>query len=271
MDDRPIGIFDSGLGGLSCLKALRRRLPDERLIYFGDTARTPYGSKRPSTILSFSDEIVRFLLKQDVKLIMIACNTVSSTCLGDLEERYPELPFIGTIKPMVSELAEKLREDSRLGIIGTRVTIASDMYPTLLHAARPELYIVQRACPLFVPLVEEGFEHTELMRLSIRHYMDAFVHEERLTHLLLGCTHYPLIEEDIAKEYPELEILDPAASMAREVEETLKQRDALAAPPKKEKDIFFASDLSENFVRMISSIMGDQDAHIFSETLGGLS
>lgn len=149
MDNRPIGFFDSGLGGLTCIPHMMRDLPEEKIIYFGDTARTPYGSKAANTIRSFSMEIADFLVKSDVKMIVIACNTVSATCVEDLRKRFPQIPILGIIEPAAKAVAGSCRAGSRIGIIGTKVTISSGAYKKAIQARNPELKIFETACPAF--------------------------------------------------------------------------------------------------------------------------
>ena len=155
MDNRPIGFFDSGLGGLTCIPYLMRELPREKIIYFGDTARTPYGSKAIGTIRNFSREIADFLVKSDVKMIVIACNTVSATCMEDLQKRFPDIPIIGIIEPAAKKAAETCKTNSNLGIIGTKVTIGAHAYRDTISKYNSFLNIFEHPCPAFVPLIEE--------------------------------------------------------------------------------------------------------------------
>lgn len=262
MDKRPIGVFDSGLGGLSVVPYLKEALPNEHVIYFGDTARTPYGSKTVTTIRSFSEDIVKFLISKDVKLIAIACNTISSTCLPQLREQFPEIPFAGIIDPMAKAVPELVPEEENLGIIGTRVTVESGMYPAEIARFAPEIKVYQKACPIFVPMVEEGLSEHPMLRLAIHHYLDEFVSENKIQHLLLGCTHYHLIERQIQEEFPELHILNPARAQVESIRAILKEREAFSPPAEERQDVFYASDLSDNFVRMIDGILGEGKARI---------
>ncbi|MGL4484842.1 MAG: glutamate racemase, partial [Anaerovoracaceae bacterium] len=229
MDNRPIGFFDSGLGGLTCIPYLVERMPNERIIYFGDTARTPYGSKAVSTIKTFSTQIADFLVKQDVKMIVIACNTVSSTCIEDLQNRFPEIPVLSIIVPAVSRLAMVAEMGERVGIIGTKVTVSSGAYSKLLVAdrknkvkistnqyltGRKDLSVFEIACPAFVPLIEEGIVENEIMDLTIKHYLDDFINDNNIGTLVLGCTHYPLIRKNIEKLYPAIKIINPSEAVA---------------------------------------------------------
>ena len=195
MDNRPIGFFDSGLGGLTSVSALQSRLPKERVIYYGDTARTPYGSKSPETIRKFASQIVDYLVSKDVKMVVIACNTVTSLALDDLRKQHPELPIIGVIEPTVRKVVQS--RCPNVGIIATKATIQSDVYARLLHNLDPSIRTSSLACPAFVPLIEEGIIDNEIMDLTIRYYMDDFVRENGFNHLILGCTHYPMIADNL--------------------------------------------------------------------------
>ena len=256
MDNRPIGFFDSGLGGLTSIPYLRRQLPEERVIYFGDTARTPYGSKAVSTIRRFSAQIADFLVKKDVKMIVIACNTVSATCLDELRERFPEIPILGIISPAAEEAARLCKGKGKLGIIGTKVTIASQAYSRMIRSAGSGIEIHETACPAFVPLIEEGIIDHAIMDSTIRYYMDDFIADNMIDDLILGCTHYPLIKKNLARIYPDVNIINPSSIIISRVADILKERDMLADDSDL-TDVFYASDLSENFVNMIDHIFED--------------
>lgn len=258
MDNRPIGFFDSGLGGLTSIPYLMNELPEEKVIYFGDTARTPYGSKAVTTIQRFSAEIADFLVKCNVKMIVIACNTVSSTCLEDLRKRFPMIPIVGIISPAAEEVARTCVPGSRIGIIGTKVTIASHAYRDTITGLQPDLKISETACPAFVPLIEEGIIRNAIMDMTIKYYMDSFVGGNRLDTVILGCTHYPLIQENISRIYPRLKIINPSSVVIGEIKRILTARDALAQGSDF-TNVFYASDLSENFINMINHIFEDVD------------
>lgn len=261
MDNRPIGFFDSGLGGLTCIPNLMKMLPKERIIYFGDTARTPYGSKAESTIRSFSRQIADFLVKQGVKMIVIACNTVSATCLSDLQERYPDVPVVGIIQPAAEKIAKSCSTMNKIGIIGTKVTIQSGQYKKLVKSINDELEIHETACPAFVPLIEEGIIQNDIMDLTIKYYMDDFMLENRLDTVVLGCTHYPLIRSNIKRLYPALHIINPSEEIVYSIRKILTQQDMLSEKPECE-NVFYASDLSENFVNMIERIFHDEEIKV---------
>lgn len=262
MNNNPIGIFDSGLGGLTVVPHLLRALPEERIVYFGDTARTPYGSKSVETIKDFSAEIVEFLKSQACKLIVIACNTVSSTALEDLRERFPDLPFVGIVDPMVEELAEDYKagnlDGKKLAVIGTKATINSGIYANLIAQNLPQLELVQQACPLFVPIVEEGVMQTAILDEAIRYYLDDLILNQGVDALILGCTHYHLLEDKIHEFYPNLKIYNPAKAQAKATAELLEKHPELKAANNDSAipNSFYASDLSPGFLDMIEQIVG---------------
>jgi glutamate racemase len=229
-------------------------LPNERIVYFGDTARTPYGSKATGTIRHFAFEITDFLASEGVKMIVIACNTVSATCLGELRERHPDLPVLGIISPAAHTVAEKCGAENRVGIIGTKVTIASGAYREKIGRLAPKLDIHEAPCPIFVPLIEEGIVDNEIMDLSVRHYLDGFIAESAIDTLVLGCTHYPLIKDNISRLYPKLDIIDPSQEVVASIEGSLSRSGLLAGEGGPSGHMFYASDLSENFVNMIDRI-----------------
>ncbi len=257
MDNRPIGFFDSGLGGLTSIPPLRRRLPEEKIIYFGDTARTPYGSKAIRTIKGFSTEIADFLVQSNVKMIVIACNTVSATCVDDLRKRFPQIPILGIIEPTARMVAAECEESSKVGIIGTKVTIASHAYSDMIKEKNPSLNIVETACPAFVPLIEEGIIDNDIMDLTIKYYMDDFVKDNELDTVILGCTHYPLIKKNLERLYPDLKIINPSDIVVNRVEEILAEGD-MFADGSDFRNVFYASDLSENFLNMIDHIFEEE-------------
>jgi glutamate racemase len=266
MDNRPIGFFDSGLGGLTCIPYLMDALPLERIVYFGDTARTPYGSKAVSTIRAFSFEISDFLVENGVKMIVIACNTVSSVCLAELRERHPETPVLGIIGPAARAAAKLCGPDNRIGVIGTKATIRSNAYRDRILRCNKALDIAQIACPALVPLIEEGIIEHEIMDLSIRYYLDRFIGYHGIDTLVLGCTHYPLIRRNIQKLYPGLRVVDPSREILHSIREALAQNEMFAAVARAEHT-FYASDLSENFVNMIRCIFESTNPNIVFKTV----
>ncbi len=254
MDNRPIGFFDSGLGGLTCIPNLFSQLPEERVIYFGDTARTPYGSKAVSTIRQYAAQIADFLASQDVKMMVIACNTITSCCLEDLQKRFPHIPIVGIINPTAHKIASMCDETNRIGIVATKVTIASDDYNRMIKAENPRLQVFSKAAPAFVPLIEEGIIENDIMDLTIKYYLDDFIESNNIDTLVLGCTHYPIIRKEIEEIYRNLRIINPSYEIISSIEDILVEKDMLASENDRE-NIFYASDLSENFVKMIQKIL----------------
>lgn len=228
MNQSPIGIFDSGLGGLTVTRAIFERLPAESTVYFGDTARVPYGPKSPETVRRYSLEILHWLLDQGVKLVVIACNTSTAHALEALQAESP-VPVIGVIRPG-ARAALAGANGGPIGVIGTAGTIASDAYARAIHLLQPSAEVRQLACPLFVPLVEEGWFDHPATELVAREYL-APLREAEIESLVLGCTHYPLLKPLLSRVLgPTVRLIDSAEETARAVAEQLS-RDGLTAPP----------------------------------------
>lgn len=261
MKNKPIGFFDSGLGGLTCIPHLIQQLPDERIIYFGDTARTPYGSKAISTIRNFSYQIADFLVNNNVKMLVIACNTITSTCLKELQIKYPHIPIVGIIDPASKKVAETFTASNRIGIIGTKVTINHKTYINSILSYNPGLKLYDKACPILVPLIEEGIIDNKIMDLSIKYYLDDFINTHGIDTLVLGCTHYPLIRENIERLYPELAIIDPSKEIIQSIKHELSVNNLFSDDPCF-KNTFYASDLSDNFLNMIKTIFGGTQVEV---------
>ncbi|HTP29113.1 MAG TPA: glutamate racemase [Anaeromyxobacteraceae bacterium] len=211
-----IGIFDSGIGGLTVLKAILERLPGLDTVYLGDTARVPYGSKSPEVVTRYSLRNAGFLAARAVDLIVVACNTASAVALPALRETYA-VPVLGVVEPG-ARVAGRDSRSGRIGVIGTESTIASAAYQRAIRAARPGAHVVARACPLFVPLAEEGWvsPEDEVVRAVARRYLEPFAAADIDT-LVLGCTHYPLLKDAIAAALPKIALVDSAAAIAAEV------------------------------------------------------
>lgn len=257
MDNRPIGFFDSGIGGVTSIPYIMKMLPNERIIFYGDTARTPYGSKSTDTIQEFSVQIADFLVKKNVKMIVIACNTVSSVAVSVLRERYPDIPIIGCITPTAKEVSKLVDKNANIGIMATRGTVKAGVYGDKIGQLRPDVHIFSKACPAIVPLIEEGIIDHEIMDMTIKYYLDDFIQENQIDTLVLGCTHYPLIKNNISRLYPTLEIFSSSKEVAKAVEMELSERD-MKAERKDGNDEFYASDLSETFVALIEKILGKE-------------
>lgn len=217
-----IGIFDSGLGGLSALSEVRRLLPDEDITYFGDTGRVPYGSRSRETIIKYALQDMRFLMTKHIDAVLVACGTVSSTAIDILREKYPLLPIIGVVDS-AARVAARTTRNKRVGIIATTATIASRSFERELHALDPELELYPVACPLFVPLVENGFisPDDEVTLLVAKRYLEP-IHESGADTLILGCTHYPIISRTIAKVLPGVNIVSSSKAAAEELAARLK-------------------------------------------------
>jgi glutamate racemase len=223
---RPIGVFDSGIGGLTVVKALRELLPSEKIIYLGDTARLPYGSKSPSTVERYSLEIAEMLMAQDAKAIVVACNTASSVALPKLEQTCA-VSVVGVIRPG-AEAAIAATRTGHIGVIGTRATIQSGAYEKTLRALDPNVRVTSRACPLLVPLIEEGWLDDELTDRVIARYLEPLI-KEGIDTLVLGCTHYPLLSPAIERALAGSVVLVDSARNCAAAVQLLLRRESLAA------------------------------------------
>ncbi len=259
-DNRPIGIFDSGLGGLTVLKAVQELLPNESLVYFGDSGRTPYGTKSRETVLKYTFQDINFLLEHEVKMIVIACNTASACSLDAVLKHYT-LPIVEVVGPG-SRAAVRVSKTGRIGVIGTPATISSGVYERAIQAAAAHLIPDQpatyfgKACPLFVPLVEEGWWDREVTALTVRDYMKPLQDAEVDT-VVLGCTHYPLLQSVIQKEMgTDVTLVNSALEVAREVQAVLTEQDIATATCERGKVSFFTSDSIEKFAELGSVFLG---------------
>lgn len=243
--ERPIGMFDSGIGGLTVLKEVSSLLPHENIIYLGDTARVPYGIRSPETLRRYSFECTEFLLKQDIKLLVVACNTVSAISLRDLSERIP-VPVIGVIEPG-ARAAVRATKNKKVGIIGTEATIKSGAYAAAINSLASDIEVYGLACPLFVPLVEEGWTEGVIARLVVERYLDGTGLGGADT-VVLGCTHYPLLKEVIQDVSGRVRLVDSGVETALAVkqllsERGLEERNGMAGTKK-----FFVTDSPEKFI-----------------------
>lgn len=260
MDNRPIGVFDSGLGGLTGVRELRRCLPHEEIVYFGDTGRVPYGGRSPETILQYARQDIAFLLSKNVKCIMAACGTVSSI-YPELEAAALPVPYLGVIDAAAREAAFATR-NRRIGVIGTAATIRSRSYEKRLRQLVPGVEITARACPLFVPLVEAGYvDHSEpekqqVTRLVIAQYLRE-IREAGVDTLILGCTHYPLIKTMVGEFMGEgVTLIDPAKTAAHHLERMLAER-GLRADREVGQAHFYVSDVPDSFVQTADLFLGE--------------
>lgn len=248
MDKRPIGIFDSGVGGLTVVKQIMKALPNENIIYFGDTARLPYGTKSKKTVTKFSKQIVRFLLTKNVKAVIIACNTASSNSLEELRQTF-DIPIFGVIVPGVEE-AIRSTKNKKVGIIGTASTIRSKAYETLLAQADSSIEVYAKPCPLFVSLVEEGWTENTVAKLTAENYLTELV-EKGIDSLVLGCTHYPLLKRCIGETVgSSIKLVDPAKATARMVKAFLAEHRLLQQGENIAERYFYISDDTDTFCNM---------------------
>lgn len=234
---QPIGVFDSGIGGLTVVSALRQLLPNERVHYLGDTARVPYGSKSAATVERYSLEMAAMLLKEDCKTIVVACNTASALALTTLETSMP-VPVTGVIRPGAAAAVAATR-NRHIGVIGTRATIRSGAYERAIRALDPGVQVSARACPLFVPLIEEGWLEGEITDRVVRQYLQPLL-DDGIDTLVLGCTHYPLLRDAIGKFLGRnVRLVDSAENCAVAVSSLLAAED-LQAPPDAEGELSVA-------------------------------
>ena len=256
MSSAPVGIFDSGLGGLTVARSIYERLPHESTVYFGDTARVPYGPKSPETVRRYSLEILRWLLDQGVKAVVVACNTSTAHALEALQEASP-VPVIGVIEPGARAATEASRSGP-IGVIGTAGTIASDAYARAIHRLRPEARVEQRACPLFVPLVEEGWFEHPAAELIAADYLAPLRHAG-VDVLVLGCTHYPLLKPLLQRVMgDDVRLIDSGEATARALEATLRAQGLGAGGDGDACHRFAVSDDVARFRQVGSRFLGDR-------------
>ncbi|MCP3978257.1 MAG: glutamate racemase [bacterium] len=256
MNERPIGVFDSGVGGLTVFKALEAALPDESMVYLGDTARVPYGTKSPETVARYAREAAHFLARQRVKLLVVACNSASSVGLEALTAEV-DFPVVGVIRPG-AKAAVELTDSGRIGVIGTRATIDSHAYTHAIRELRPDAEIVSQACPLFVPLAEEGWTHDDVTYRVAERYLTAFEGVE-VDAVVLGCTHYPLLKDVIGQTLGSaVRLVDSAESVAAEVAAMLHGDSSLSAEgtPRTADHHFFVTDVPGPFQVVAERFLG---------------
>jgi glutamate racemase len=247
---KPIGIFDSGVGGLTVYKAIREAFPEEDLIYFGDTARVPYGPKSPNTIIDYSVQNSRFLLQQGIKILIVACNTSSSVAIPSLK-KLTDIPIIGVITPG-AEMAAQNTINRRIGVIGTEGTIKSNAYQIAIHQIIPDAVVYSHPCPLFVPLVEEGWLDDKSTHDIARCYLDYF-RDKEIDTLVLGCTHYPLLTDIIRSIMGDnVALVDSSEAITKYLIPLLPTEvNGLAG-----SNTFYVSDNEEKFTKIAQRILG---------------
>ncbi len=252
--ESPIGVFDSGVGGLTVLKALMERLPRESTVYLGDTARVPYGTKSAEVVTKYSLKNAEFLLERGVKLLVVACNTASAFALPALQKTLP-IPVVGVIAPMAKAAAARTLT-AHVGVIGTPGTIQSQAYQRALAAEKPGVRVTAKACPLFVPLAEEGWTSGEVPRLVAEKYLNEFRGSD-LDTLVLGCTHYPLLRAAIAEAVgPTVQLVDSAEATAAEVARVLGEKGLLAVRSGGATHDYFVTDVPARFAEVGARFLG---------------
>ena len=266
MNRRPIGVFDSGIGGLTVVRELMRQLPHESLIYFGDTARVPYGNKSPETVRRFSREILEFLLSRDVKLVVVACNTATAHALEELRRVAP-VKVEGVIEPG-ARAAVAASRSGRIGVIGTAGTVASGAYVRAIEAVDGRVQVAAQACPLFVPLVEEGWLDHAATRLIAEEYL-APLRAHDIDTLVLGCTHYPLLKPLLSSLLgPSIALIDSAEQTAAAVSRELA-RSTLHAPATATGHVHFVvSDAPKQFVKVGKMFLGERVKDVEVKVMG---
>jgi glutamate racemase len=247
-DSRPIGVFDSGIGGLTVVKALRDLLPNEHIRYLGDTARVPYGPKSPETVQRYAIELAEMLMQQNAKTLVVACNTVSSVALPLLTKKFP-VPVVGVIEPGARAALQATR-NGHIGVIGTRATIRSGAYEKALRATDNNVRVSSHACPLLVPLIEEGLLEDDVTDQVISRYLEPLL-ADGIDTLVLGCTHYPLLAEAITRALEhKIRLVDSAQNCARAVEEMLDRQSLRAAPQNRGELQVALTDSADNFLNV---------------------
>lgn len=245
MDNRPIGVFDSGIGGLTVVKEFMEILPNENIVYFGDTARVPYGSKSKETVIKFSIQDVNFLKSQNVKAVVVACNTASAASIDVLKQKY-DIPIIGVVEAG-AKMAADITKNKKVGIIGTEGTIASGAYSNFIKKLLPDVDIFTKACSLFVPIVEDGWYNTDIAYMVAERYLQD-IKRNGVDTLVMGCTHYPLLKKVLQKIMgDDVNLVNPAYQTAYTTKSLLEKNDMLAQEGIKPERRYYVSDNIEKF------------------------
>jgi len=254
VNPQPIAVFDSGLGGLTVVRALQQHLPHESIVYFGDTARVPYGSKSSPTVLQFAEQDCHFLLRFDPKLVIVACNTASALALDDLGKRF-EVPMLGVIHPGAAE-AVRSAGGGPIAVLATESTVASDAYRRAIHALAPETPVTQQACPSLVALIEEGRSARDpILRQLLGEYLEPLARLKPVV-VLLGCTHYPLVADAVADLMPEAVIVDSAEATALDARAALSEPHALSSTASRARLRCYVSDNPQRFREIGGNFLG---------------
>lgn len=254
MDNRPIGVFDSGIGGLTVLNEVIEQLPGEDIVYFGDTARIPYGTRSKETVIRYFLQSARFLKTKDIKAIVIACNTATALAIEAAKEEF-DIPFIGVVKPG-AEAAVKVTENGTIGVIGTTGTINSQAYQKKMRELNPRVEIIGKACPLYVQIVEEGWENSDVAYLTTQKYL-LELKEHNIDTLIMGCTHYPALRYTLTKFFGEdVKLVNPAYETAKRVKKMLAETKSLNENIDGGNIEYFVSDDPEKFKRVGGNLLG---------------
>ena len=256
LKEAPIGVFDSGVGGLTVAREIMRQIPEERIVYFGDTARVPYGSKSTDTLIRYTRQIIRFLKTRGVKAIVVACNTASAVALEAVKDEL-DIPIIGVVRPG-ARVAVQATKNKKIGIIGTETTVNSKMYVKLIQELLPDAEVIGKACPLFVPLVEEGWTKDPVTEEVARRYL-ADLQKSDIDSLILGCTHYPLLRHMVGEIMGDsVTLVNPAYETALELK-ALLEREGIANDGENKNFEnpyeFFVSDAADKFKVFANSIL----------------
>lgn len=254
VEARPIGVFDSGIGGLTVVRALMKRLPYENIVYFGDTARVPYGPKSPQVVREYTAQDTAFLVRHSVKMVVVACNTVSSVAL-DVVQKHAKVPVVGVIVPG-ARAAVKETKNKRIGVIGTMGTIASNAYANAIRQFDASVEVIGQPCPLFVPLAEEGWIEHQATKLIAKEYLFP-LKLQKIDTLVLGCTHYPLLKHVIQQMLDDRTLLiDSGEAAAAEVEEVVDEHNLRNSSTQKGNVQFFVSDIPHKFTEVGERFLG---------------
>ncbi|MBX3007280.1 MAG: glutamate racemase [Melioribacteraceae bacterium] len=265
----PIGFFDSGIGGLTVVKSFLRTMPNENLVYFGDTARVPYGSKSNDTVIEYSLQAANFLLRKNIKLLVVACNTASSVALTELR-KFLTIPVIGMIEPG-AKLALMETRNKKIGVIGTNATINNKAYSHELKKLNPKLKVFEKACPLFVPLAEEGWTDHKATELIAKEYLSEFK-EKDIDTLILGCTHYPILSDIIQKVVgKKVNLVDSGTPSARLVEDYLNGRGIRNQSVHHGQSEFYVSDMPTKFRDIAEKFLGKKISQLHKVELEELT
>ncbi len=254
MSNRPIGMFDSGVGGLTVALEVVKQLPNEEIIYFGDTERNPYGNKSNKVIIDYSNQIMRFLTEKNIKLAIIACNTSSIASIEQLRKNF-SIPIIGVVEPGISAIIEAT-SNNKIGLLATESTVKSGMYEKCIKEKSPSAEIYKKACPLLVPLAEEFMFDNEITYLTAKYYIDDLI-TEGIDSIVLGCTHFSLHKNTIKKVVGDIKIIDPAQKTIEEVKETLINNNIINNSKEKIMHKFYVSGEKEKFSQILNYLFRD--------------